>query len=190
LKENKNALDRYDPELIDKIKEGDVGSFEVIFRTYYKKLYEFSFFFVLNEQVAEDIVQDVFFYIWEHRENMNPDLNLKSYLFSAAKNRSLNYKRHQRVAKSSHQELVYILDSVDMPDELLQCKDFEEAIGKAIESLPEKRRVIFYLHRFEKLTYKEIADTLEISVRTVQTQIKRSLKHLEEQLLHFLHIMF
>jgi RNA polymerase sigma-70 factor (ECF subfamily) len=76
----------------------------------------------------------------------------------------------------------------DEVDDLLQYKDFENAVNQAIESLPEKRKTIFYLHRFDGLSYKEIARVLGISIKTVETQIRRSLKYLEKQLIHFLSV--
>ena len=113
-------------------------------------------------------------------------LDLKAFLYKAIKNRSLNYKRHLKIKRKFVTSNIYIPDTVEMPDENMHRKDIEKGIAQAIQNLPEKRRIIFCMHRFEKLTYKEIAKIQGISIKTVETQIHRSLLFLEKQLSRFL----
>jgi len=161
--------------------------FEQLFRCYLQPLLEFARYYVMNEQEAENVVQDAFLYLWTHREVFKPEINIKAYLYRTVKNKSLNYRRHQKIEKNYADSFIYIPDTLEMPDAHVRQSDLENALEKAIQALPEKRRVIFCMHRFENLSYEEIAQILEISIKTVETQIRRSLLFLEKQLSHFLH---
>ena len=168
---------------INNIIKGDIVVFEKIYRLLFQKLFEFAFHFLNDEQISEDIVQDVFIYLWENKTKLDPKVNLEAYLYTAVKNKSLNFKRHQRV-KQKYSELQLLFpDSVEMPDDIFQKQELLLAIEKAINLLPEKRRIIFIMHRFEKLTYSQIAEIQKISVKTVETQIRRSLQFLRKKIL-------
>ena len=181
---------RFDSRASQRLNHDDIQIFEDIFRQYFQRLYEFSCFIVGDQQAAEDIVQDIFFYFWEHRTESKSHTNIASLLFTAVKNKSLNYKRHRKIEQKHKNRKVAISGTLEMPDAKLEYRELEMAINEAIDELPEKRRVIFYLHRFENLTYTEIANILGISIKTVETQMNRSLKHLEKRLAKFLLVCF
>jgi len=183
---NQKEKSEFDESAIDKLRNGDITIFEKIFHSYFQQLFDFSNCFLHDEQESENIVQDVFFYLWTHKDKLKPNINIKAYLYRAVKNKSLNFKRHQKVEKEFAESHIFLPDTVEMPDERIHRLDIEKAIDKAIKKLPDKRRAIFCMHRFEKLTYKEIAKIQGISVKTVETQIKRSLLFLEKQLSRFL----
>lgn len=178
---------KFDKIAINRLKNGDAIIFEKIFRFFFQPLLEFANYYLQNEQDSENIVQDVFFHLWKNKEKLNSDIDLKAFLYKAIKNKSLNYKRHLKIKRKFVNSNIYIPDTVEMPDENMHRKDIEKGIAQAIQNLPEKRRIIFCMHRFEKLTYKEIAKIQGISIKTVETQIQRSLLFLEKQLSRFLH---
>ena len=165
----------------ENIKKGNIELYEQLFKHYYNHLVHFSYRYVKNEQAAEDVVHDVFVNIWNNRDKLDFTLNFKSYLYTAVRNQSL-----KQIQKTSKFDLIEI-DAVQQKDEntpenLMISREFEKAISKAISELPEKRSEIFCMHRFDNLTYSEIALTLNLSVKTVETQMSRSLKFLRERL--------
>ena len=162
--------------------KGNFYVFEKIYQDFFQRLYEFAYYYLGQDKPSEDIVQDVFLHLWENREKIDPNINLKSYLYTAVKNRSLNTKRHHKV-KQKYEELQLLLPTtVEMPDEVLQQKEILTTIEQAINDLPEKRRIIFMMHRFENFTYSQIAQIQNISIKTVETQIKRSVDYIEKKL--------
>jgi RNA polymerase sigma-70 factor, ECF subfamily len=176
-----------DDNWVRDLNTGDKKAFESIYKCYYSQLYHFLLRYTGSEAVIEDIIQQVFFKIWQNRENIEPRGTLKSYLFSAVRNQALKQiefdKKLSRVdTEILNNRAVYQKN----PEESMQLKELEEAYQTAVEKLPEKRRHIFLMHRQDNLTYKEIAAVLNISVKTVETQISRSLKFLATSLSRFI----
>jgi len=165
---------------IDNIKKGNIKVYEQLFKHYYKSLVLFSFRYVKNRKIAEDVVHDVFVNIWENREKLDFTGNFKSYLFIAV--RHLSLKKSVTQNKFEQIDVEVILSKSNAPDDVLIKKEFEKAISLAISKLPEKRREIFCMHRFDHLTYSEIALALNISIKTVETQMGRAIKFLRERL--------
>ena len=108
------------------------------------------------------------------------------YLYTAVKNRALNYLRHQEVEKRSAGIVKAIAGSARTPDEELNEKEIEEAVNSAIEELPEHCRQIFMLRKYDNLSYSEIAEIHQISINTVKTQMSRSVKFLLKRLAHII----
>lgn len=169
---------------INKIKRGDSDAFESLFNRYCQPLINFSRRIVYETETAENIVQDVFVKLWENRKNLKEYTSIKSYLFTITRNESLKYQIHQAVVRESEETVKDLHSSVETPDEQLIESELESYIHKAIDLLPQKRREIFMMNRFNELTYKEIAEVLNISLKTVETQMGRALKHLRENLSH------
>jgi len=138
---------------------------------------------------SKEIVHDVFVNVWSKRNELDLNKSLKTYLFSSVYNRCLNYIRdHKKFAKveelgSGHHEQ----SSFDASAEL-EGKELQDQIQKAIDSLPERTRKIFVMNRFEGFKYKEIAEKLEISQKTVEAQISSALKILREKLRIYLEL--
>jgi RNA polymerase sigma-70 factor (ECF subfamily) len=170
---------------VENIKKGNVVLYEQLFKHYYEHLVYFSYRYVKDEQIAEDVVHDVFVNIWNNRNKLDFTLNFKSYLYSAVKNQSLKYIQRNKNFNDVDIEVI-IVQKKDLPDNIAINNELEKAISKAISELPEKRREIFCMHRFDNLTYSEIALTLDISVKTVETQMSRALKYLRQQLKYLL----
>lgn len=169
-------------EEIELIKSGDLEKFKGVFLKFWEPLIHFSYRIVKDKDTAEDIVQDTFMHIWTNLSQINPEKNLKTYLFTMVKNKSLNHIRHNQIVEDSHSYLSLHITNNNSPD--IEFNDIELAklITSAISKLPERCRLIFTMNRFDNLTYKEIAEILEISVKTVETQMSRALKSLKENL--------
>jgi RNA polymerase sigma-70 factor, ECF subfamily len=126
---------------------------------------------------SEDIVQDVFYKIWKNRAHLDESQSFVTYLFSAVKNSSLNLLDHKK-HKNKYAEIMaflYLRQRQEDGLELLVVSDLEHDFGKALEHLPVECRKIFELSRLEGLKYQEIAERLNISIKTVETQMSRAL---------------
>lgn len=167
-------------------------SFSDLYLIYYPKLVRFAKEYVMLEEDAENITQDVFTDLWEKRELMNRIENMNAYLFRLVRNKCLDYLKHkvfeQRYAEkmqaSFEIEMNLKLQSLDRFDvsELSERNEMEKRIREAINSLPKKCRDIFLLSRMEGLKYREISERLGISVNTVECQMGIALKKLRVKL--------
>lgn len=157
----------------------DPVHFEMAYKQYFSSLVGFAYQYVEDSDTSEDIVQEMFGKLWNKVEGIDIRTNLKSYLFGAVRNACLNYLRHQKVVENHEAEneggTVHQINFLEM-DEL------QEKVEEALAQLPEKRRQIFELSRFEEKKYHEIAEELDISVKTVETQMSRALKVMREVL--------
>jgi RNA polymerase sigma-70 factor (ECF subfamily) len=171
---------------IREIKKGSKEAFEALYRFYYPRLCQFAFRYVPAKQVAEDLVHNVFYKVWMNRENLKPQGAIKSYLYTAVRNQALNHLEKGKIRQQADDEAIIQLESTATgPSEELSNKELKKAITEALEQIPERRRHIFLMHREDELTYREIAEMLDISVKTVETQMSRSLKFLREKLAEF-----
>jgi RNA polymerase sigma-70 factor (ECF subfamily) len=173
-------LDRKERHLVNKL---DKSSFEELFRTYFTPLCAFAQKYVGDADEAKDIIHQVFIGLWQKREDVDLSTSLKSYLFTGVHNRCLNYIRDRKKiiqfdAPQHESELGNYLESRDF----LEASETEAKINAALDDLPEKCRQIFMMNRFDQLKYREIADKLNISIKTVETQMSRALKMLREKL--------
>lgn len=167
-------------------------SFSDLYLIYYPKLVRFAKEYVMSEEDAENITQDVFTDLWEKRESMNRIENMNAYLFRLVRNKCLDYLKHkvfeQRYAEkmqaSFEIEMNLKLQSLDRFDvsDLSERNEMERRIREAINSLPKKCRDIFLLSRMEGLKYREISERLGISVNTVECQMGIALKKLRVKL--------
>lgn len=180
---NKNEeQNKIESKWIIGIKSGDQTAFELLFNYYCQKLINFARRYVIDVQIAENIVQDIFVSIWNHRENLNPSKSIKSYLFTSIKNEALKELRHRDVQIRSQERLLDLHPKNVDPEQELTADEINKEIYQAIDKLPEKCREIFMMNRFDELKYAEIAEVLNISVKTVETQMGRALKKLRERL--------
>ncbi len=158
-------------------------AFETAFKTYFKPLHAYALSFLENNAQAEDIVQQVFLKIWEKQDKLDI-ISLKPYLYRSVHNACLNQLK-QRENKITHSKFIKQV-SVNSYEELPMLHEMEERIRKAIKNLPQQCRIIFQLSRFEDLKYREIADQLQLSVKTVETQMSKALQLLRVQLIDLL----
>lgn len=168
-----------DQILLKKLKhESSYKAFEKIFNKYYEQLKIWSVFIVKSDSIAEEAVMDVFFKLWDKRKTINIKTSLKSYLFAAVKNQSIDYLRKNQQGNIG---FVYpnLKSECAQPDELINATELQEQIEKSMNELPEQCRKIFRMSRDEGLKYKDIAEKLNISIKTVETQIGRALVKLK-----------
>lgn len=166
-----------------RIKDSDIAAFEALFREYYPRLCRFAWGLVKDMDCAEEIVQEFFYNYWKNREKIQIRFSVKSYLFSSVRNLSLKYLEQQEVRRRYADR---ILASENEPQagqlEAMQARELERIIGKALEDLPGRCRQVFALSRQEGKKYQEIAAILGISVKTVEADIAKVLKHLRKRL--------
>lgn len=164
-------------DFIENIRRGDTKAFEAVFRAYYPFLCNYATKITKEATEAEEIVQELFVRLWEKRDTISITTSLKQYLFRATKNLCLNHLRHRKI-KDEYELIVSRENETDYFIE--EQLEILQLIDKAIASMPAKRQEIFRLSRQQGLKYKEIAQILSISVKTVETQISLALKTLRE----------
>jgi RNA polymerase sigma-70 factor, ECF subfamily len=174
-----------------RIKLGDEQAFELLFRKYYVRLCGFANKFIYDPEEAREIVQESFLKIWEGREDIDPEDSLKSYLFKIVQNLSLNRLRKKKVESKYIEiyKLVYIDHSEFSSYESLLGLELEENINAAINKIPPKCKRIFELSRMEGMKYKDIAEVLHISVKTVEAQMSKALNLLRLELKDYLDVL-
>ncbi|MFT4733601.1 MAG: RNA polymerase sigma-70 factor (ECF subfamily) [Algoriphagus sp.] len=184
-----NLLDSEQLYLVN-IREGNRTAFEAVFRTYYEDLSRYAFSILRKKEESEDLVQQVFVNFWEKREQTIISGSLKSYLFRSVHNQSLNLIKHEKV-KANYVEHSQYFDTKfhSEVEEELEGKELEGKIAEAIDTLPNQCRKIFIMNRMESLKYKEIADQLDISIKTVENQIGKALKVLRGSLASYLSVI-
>lgn len=170
-------------EWVNAIRAGDVSAFEAMFHAYHAPMCAFAYRYLGARDLAEEIVQEVFLFVWERREGWDVRSSVRSYLFTAVRNAALSYLRHERVVRRKESE-VRRLQPEPPPSPDLEAVEAETvaAVRRAVERLPERCRLAFTLHREQGLTYAEVAAVLGISPRTVEVQIGRALKSLRKYL--------
>jgi RNA polymerase sigma-70 factor (ECF subfamily) len=174
-------------ESFSAIRLGDLSAFEMMFKTYYKPLCRYASTFVGDPEDAEEIVQSAFIGIWEKRQNIDITTSVKAYLYRAIRNACLNEIKHQKVKQLyADHELKAGERYAEATDQGTLRGELEEKIKVALLALPEQCRIIFQLSRFEELKYQEIADQLNLSVKTVENQMGKALKIMREQLRDYL----
>lgn len=182
----------YDGCVVDfkSIKKGSEQALKKLISSYWKILYKFAVTFILDKEVAKEIVQDTFFVVWERRETLDDNLNLKQFLFRIVRNKCLNYLRDLRLETISVDLLEwediylrsnsYVLE--DNVVEKLFLEDLENIIQQSLQNLPLLTQEIFVLSRKEHLTNKEIANMKNISEKSVEYHISKMIRQIKSDL--------
>jgi RNA polymerase sigma-70 factor (ECF subfamily) len=167
---------------------GDEKAFESLFKAHYQMLKKVAHFITQDAEQCEEIVHDVFINIWQKRQNINPEASFKNYLITAVRNRCFNHLKAKKQTQSIDNDESWVEELVadTYTDTKAQVRDVQKAIDTAIDKLPEQCRLIFQLSRYEGMSYKEIAEALDIAPKTVENQIGRALKFLKTDLKDFL----
>ncbi len=168
--------------LIVRLKQNDKNAFNALFYMYADKLYKFGLSYFHDHAEAEEVVQEVFLKIWLNRNTITDASTINAYIFTIAKNlifNNLKKKVHDEKYRLYYQEK---LEEVNSIDDRVNYNDTEQIIKDAINQLPKKRKLVFLLSRKVGLKNKEIARRLNISIKTVETHMTLSLKHLKEAL--------
>lgn len=176
--------------VFDAVKMGDKKAFEQLFKTHYESLVRFAIEFVKDQDAAEDLVQEVFVKIWERKENISITTGIKPYLFMSVKNHCLNKLKAEQRNAFLHDD--YAEDNrfvTHHTDQSTDTIDLAQHIKLALEKLPPRCALIFKLSRFEDKSYKEIAESLELSVKTVEAQMGKALSIMRSQLSPYLKVV-
>lgn len=173
-------------EWVARIREGDELAFEKLFFHYYLPLTRFAWRYTDSKAIAEDLVQDLLQEIWENRVEWAPVGKLRPFLYLKVKQKCLNYlKRRQIMRVHDDRWTEEWTDTVFFPEESdreEQLQAFQQAVGRAVEKLPLRCKMIFKMHKFDGLTHKEIAEVMQLSSKTVEFQLNKALKLLREKL--------
>lgn len=170
------------------ICNNDQKSFNTLFQLYYKRLLNWGIGYVNNKQAAEEIVSDVFIKLWHNRAHLDNVEKPEVYLFTAVRNNALNYLK-----TFSRSKVVYLENLpkeaflyLDDPEKELEKKELYSKFHQAIDILPGQSKLIFKLVKEEGLKCREVAEVLQISIRSVENQVYRAIKKLDEILTPFL----
>lgn len=172
--------DHDDPELLLAIKSGDHKAFKKFFEKHHAFLYHFLLKKGMSEQQAEDLVQQAFVMIWEKRADIDPKKSLRAYLFRIAYTRMLNVIRDN--SKFDGNTETPEKEGSEEADASIQNRELAKAIETAIQSMPEKRQTVFRLCYIQEFTYKDAAEVLEVSVKTIENHMGLALKELRGKL--------
>ena len=155
-------------------------TFEKIYKDYYRPLCAFAYDYVADHDIAEETVQEMFSTVWSKAGQIEIRTNVKSYLYGAVRNSCLNFLKHEKI-KRKHE--AYELQKSELEEiDFLELDELQAEIEQALNKLPEKCRRIFEMSRYEDKKYSEIAEELDISIKTVETQMSCALKVMRESL--------
>ncbi|MGQ8335343.1 RNA polymerase sigma-70 factor [Sunxiuqinia sp. A32] len=178
-------------DLIVRLKSGDQTAFELLFHFYYPGLVIYASQFTLDTEDAEEIVQSFFVRFWEKHTQLIPRESLKNYFFSSIKNGSLDFLKHRKIEQKYIDEMKELSKNHFAYDiDLYVHSELQEKLKQGIDLLPEKCRDIFMMSRIRGLKNEEIAEELNISKRTVETQISKALKILRVELKDYVGLLF
>ena len=166
--------------ILTKIKAGDIKAFEELFRCYYSPLCWYAASITGRIEVAEEIVEELFYVLWKDREQLQIFQSVKSYLYRATRNQSIQYCEHEEV-KERYRESILTAPSSEQvtdPHQQMEYEELQKLINSTLEKLPERRMRIFKMHREEGKKYAEIALLLSLSVKTVEAEMTKTLRTL------------
>lgn len=173
--------------LLKKLKKGDEKAYEFLFKNYYEQLVLFAVKYIHDLDKAKELVQDLFVTFYEKRAQIEIATSIKSYLYNATKNKCINDINSVKT-KAKHEEYIKLTtnNKENNIEQTIYKNEMETALMGAIDNLPARCKMVFRMNRLEGLTNPEIAEKLQISKRTVETQISKALKILRSELKPYL----
>jgi RNA polymerase sigma-70 factor (ECF subfamily) len=181
------------------LKDSDINheAFDDLFRSFYRSLRAYAYRYVHDSFAAEDIVQDVFYQLWDKRDELHKIGSIRSYLFTSVFNKASNYAKHKRVEEqyqqkqtSANSEIeLYYQKTISNTSDSLIAMELEQQITMAINELPEQCQNVFILSRKFGLKNQEIADRLGVTLKAVEKQITKALMFLRLRLKDYIHIL-
>lgn len=169
-----------DATLISRFRNGDMEAFRKIYESFCEPLYRFAYSYLKDSFEAEEIIQDVFLKVWEKRAEVDEQKSFKSYLYRITVNKIFNELKH-RVVKQKYEQHLQNFDqtSIETPESSIQFQELNKKVEHLLTRLPEQQRNIFIMSRWKGLSNAEIADNLDLSIRTVENQIYRAAKFIK-----------
>lgn len=172
-----------DSDIIRRIRQGDKKEFEILFRSSYASLVRYAQSILKDHDSSEEIVQELFFRLWQDRQNLKVESSLKGYLFRSVHNRCLHQIEHRKVVDRHAGEMMMTMTETAEPvTEAIYYSELQEKVSKVLAGLPEKCREIFRMSRFEGMKYSEIAEKLSVSLKTVEANMGKALKEFRKAL--------
>ena len=170
-----------------KIHDGDIREFERLFVTYYEPLCQHANKILKDMDTAEDIVQEFFYNFWRNRETFSPKLSLNAYLYQSIRNNALHFLEHMAVRQTYKQEVLNNIQEMEPQafQENVEMSELNKAINATLNQMPERCSRIFRMNRFEGKKYREIAEILSVSVKTVEADMGKALQFFRKSLKEF-----
>lgn len=169
-----------------KIQQGNIKEFENLFRKLYPDLCHYAYRFLKDMDSAEEIVQDLFYNYWKNKERIEIKTSLKSYLYQATKNKCLKVIEHNNVKDKYAKEMLSQQPyEAEETSQTIENEELSEIIEKTLNQLPDRCREIFIMSRFDGLKYNEIAEKLSVSIKTVEANMGKALRHFRVNLKNY-----
>lgn len=176
--------------IIKQLQDGNEKVFEQIVREYWPRMFKFALIYTQNNETSQELVQDTFLVLWNNRAVLKDNTNLITYLMVVLRNKCLNLLEQTRIRQLYIEEIddetiyqranLYVLQ--DEASQIVESEDLHKAIERALSKLPEKTREVFMLSRYDGLKNQQIAETKNISQKTVEYHISKALQILKEEL--------
>ena len=172
----------FEKQLLKSIRQGDIKSYEFLFRLHYEPLLSYSITITKSEADSEEVIEELFYKLWKDRKKINIKHSISAYLYQSVFHNSLQIIKRGKLTEN------YIQYSLNQPRqdidplEILKYEELNRAFFELMEELPERQRLIFKMNRIQGLKYKEIADELSISLKTVESNITKALQYFRENL--------
>jgi len=177
------------------LRKGEKKAYEAVYNEFFGVLYHLCLSYLHDEKIAEEIVQDTFLKLWEIRETLNDQINIRNFLYTITKNNCLNFLRNQKISLKHQENIKYLemqfnYEAMEKLGDYLQFEELRNKIDEAIKNLPSEVIETFKLSRFEELTYNQIADQQGISIKTVEARISKALRFLRTELKDYLPLIY
>jgi RNA polymerase sigma-70 factor (ECF subfamily) len=175
-------------DVVARVRDGDARALELLFRAHYASLCGFALRYAGERALAEELVQDLFADLWVRRAGWAVQGSVRSYLFAAVRNRALNLRKRQLVERDwerdeANAEVRELHPRPEPADRALETREMRERVQAALESLPERCRLVMHLRWREQMSYASIAEVMGISVKGVENQLARGVKALRGRVL-------
>lgn len=168
------------PNYIQNIRQGDHASFEIVFKLYHRKVYAYFFRKTNSEEDAKDLLQTTFLRLWQYRESLNAEYSLDQQLFYIGRNVFIDYIRKANKQDELKVVVNHKLESDSLENYQSMAFDTKDRIQKILSSMPAMRKKVFEMHKIEGYSYKEIAQILSISEKSVDNHLSKSIKQLRK----------
>jgi len=164
--------------------------YELLFNEHYSRMVSYAYNFLKEQEGSEEIVQEVFYHLWINREKTEIKTSISSYLYRAVRNRCLNLIKHIEIRENYKQHNSIEIEKADKEfNDTLTVNELEKKIRSCIDHMPMQRKKIFLMSRYEEMTYKEIAEKMNLSKKTIENQMGKALQYLRRELKDYLPIL-
>ena len=177
------------------LRKGEKSAFAAIYDDFFGLIYHLSLHYLQDTNVSEEIVQDTFMKLWEIRETLNDQFNIRNFLYTITKNNCLNYLRNQKIALRHQENIKYLemhfnFEAMEKLGSYIEFEELQSKIDYTIAALPDELRETFLLSRFDEMHYREIAEKQSISIKTVEARMTKVLKILRHELKEYLTLIY